>query len=78
VIVKALDLSTSHVPLPKPSFGDIRYVKHEYGWVLFVGGEPEVPEWLQKIWDFAKKNGCVLLNFDRDASESPDFDTFES
>lgn len=71
-----LDLSTAHVPGPAPHFGTLRYVQHEYGWIVFTNserGSEEIPEWLRPIHRVAVDRGCMLINFDADADECGSF-----
>lgn len=35
---KMLDLGTGHLPWSHPPFGKHRFVKHEYGFIVFVPG----------------------------------------
>ena len=72
ILTNMIVLSTGHVPGPEPSFGDIRFCSHEYGWILFVANFEDiefqelVPDWLKPIYRYAINNNCVIINFDRD------------
>lgn len=71
-----LDLSTGH--LPQNIFEDLgnwsslRVVQHEYGTILWVSSEnydddPQWPEELSVVINWARKLNCDLINFDQDA-----------
>jgi len=77
MIEKVLALSTGHMPNERPRFGsrDLRVLKFEYGYVLFVnvGHEEEMLSgWLRPIMAHAVKHECTLILFDRDASDDPE------
>jgi len=76
---KVLTLSTAHMPCEKPTFGSPRVVEHEYGFIVFTGGEEDVEDWFQPIWDHARRvKGCTVIMFDRDATIWEDaFKTYE-
>ena len=71
-----LDLSTGH--LPQQIFEDLsnwsslRVVQHEYGAILWVpsgdySDDPQWPEELLIVLNWARKLNCDLINFDQDA-----------
>ena len=67
-----LDLSTAHMPSEEPDFGGHRVTKHEYGFIVFVPGSDVLwdrgtPQWLHPCMKRAQEEGCILINFDRDA-----------
>tara|TARA_R110002167_G_scaffold229681_1_gene434891 strand:- start:47 stop:310 length:264 start_codon:yes stop_codon:yes gene_type:complete len=65
---RLLTLSTAHMPSTEPGFGGLRFVEHEYGYIVFVNPEEQrVPEWLTSIIDAGVKSSCTLINFDQDA-----------
>lgn len=79
-----LDLCTSHAPGSNPLFGGMRYVTHEYGWLVYINGgleegevEKIVPAWFRPIHDLAIESGALMVNFDRDGDESPLLPVFE-
>lgn len=73
MIEKVLALSTGHMPQERPRFGDVRVLKFEYGYVLFVVQDvKDVAEWLRPIMGHATKHECTLLLFDRDANDDPE------
>ena len=77
MIEKLLALSTGHMPDSRPRFGnkDLRVLKFEFGYVVFVnaGHEEEMlAGWLRPIMAHAVKNECTLILFDRDASDDPE------
>lgn len=64
-----------------------RVATHHYGWILFIRHEPDsdeqrqlidnrTPE-LDPIFDLARKNQAFIINFDRDAEEYSDLETFD-
>lgn len=59
-----LDLSTNHAPEENPDWGDLRVVPHEYGWVVFVDNEAELPDWIKPAHHKAHSSGCMIINFD--------------
>lgn len=67
-----LDLSTAHMPEADPDWGDERVLPHDYGFILFVRGDPDdddiesLPEWLKPIYELAIRAGAMLVNFDQD------------
>ena len=69
---KILALSTGHMPHTRPRFGDCRVRSFEYGYVVWVSYDPddhnneEIAEWLQPIMEYAGRNNCTLVLFDRD------------
>ena len=70
---KILALSTGHMPNTSPRFGDYRIMKFEYGYVVWVSYDPDIPwedwrteEWFQPIMKYAYENNCTLILFDRD------------
>lgn len=74
-----LDLSTAHVPnLVSPDFGDLRYVEHAHGWIVFVSTSTEdrFPAWLRPIIKHAIAHECILINFDSDAEVVSSFKTY--
>lgn len=78
-IVRAMDVSTSHMPESKPDFGGLRHVEHEFGYVVFIpdkAAEPAgmvIPEWIRPLVTYGMNQQCLLLNFDAAADE---FDIF--
>ncbi len=80
-IKSILDLSTSHMPSENPDFGEVRFEAHEYGYVLWVvddsAVQSNVPEWLYPILRIARKNNCMLIVFDADASTLDGFETWQ-
>ena len=69
-----LDLSTAHAPNQHPDFGEVRYVAHAEGWVVFCPGkeyEAHAPDWLKPILDYAHNCSCLLVNFDSSADYYP-------
>lgn len=81
MIRKCLDLSTAHMPRSSPTFGEARFVEHEYGYVVYVCGEkgeiPPVPGWLVGIMGYAVQQDCLLINFDGDADIDSRFNTWD-
>lgn len=85
-IIKCLDLSTGHVP---QNFAKIkipfRRVSHKYGWILYLRTELDEHEvkqlqkhkFLHDIYKLAKKHKCDMVNFDRDADEIKNLETFD-
>ena len=77
-----LDLSTGHLPSSRPYWGErglLRVVHHETGAIVFVdpGVSPlDLPEWIRDIWRTALTIKAILINFDRDAVESADYQTY--
>ena len=65
---------------PNPHAPEVT-MKEEYGWVVWVQEPDEegggIPEWLLPIMRVAHTEGHILINFDRDADECPDFQTWE-
>ena len=73
-----LDLSTAHVPNPKPDFGDVRVEAHEYGWIVWVTDiTDEGADWLKPILAEARKRECVLVLFDQDAEKFDGLKTYD-
>ena len=79
-----LDLSTAHMPGPKPYFTNLRVVEHEYGFVVFVAdgwlktGDALGPaRWLVPIMEKAVKHDCMVIVFDRDAGTDDDLKTYD-
>jgi len=80
-VEKVLMLSTSHMPSGEPEFGDIRYVEHEYGWIVFVAAdddeEEKWPEWLRPILRLANQLEASHINFDTDAMQLPGLQLYD-
>lgn len=78
-LVKAMDLSTAHVPSSDPDWGEdgLRVGSHAHGWILSVCDYSEVPEWLSPILEAAKDAGCTLINFDSAADTVDCFEKWE-
>ena len=78
-ICPILDLSTSHVKGPDPDWGDLRALKHTYGWIVYVSPDAEdsVPNWFRPIHEAAAENKCLLVNFDSAADTVDCFETWE-
>lgn len=78
-VKKMLDLSTGNMPGPSPTFGGLRHVEHEYGYIVFVCPTvfTNIPDWLREIHAAAVKEGAILINFDRDAKPCLDFYVYE-
>lgn len=75
-----LDLSTAHMPGQDAKFGELRVVKHEFGWIVFVGQDESLldePRWIIPIMDFAREHECILVNFDQDADVVDGLPTWE-
>ncbi len=62
---KLLALSTAHMPSANPDFGELKVVKFDEGYLVWV---LEVPasDWIAPIMELAWQSGCVLIMFDRD------------
>ena len=73
---KILALSTGHMPHTSPRFGDCRVHRFEYGYVVWVSYDPddhnfeEFEEWFQPIMEYAARNNCTLVLFDRDIAKN--------
>jgi hypothetical protein len=85
-VQKVLDLSTAHMPNSNPLFPDVTYAETRYGYIVFVPGlahlrDPtaalELAGWLYPILLKAAQEGCILINFDRDAEMEADLPTWE-
>lgn len=85
-IKKMMDLSTAHMPSPNPDWGTLRVYDSEYGCVVFpIDPDLEVaakmgamiPEWFRPINKAAFEAECMIVNFDRDANEDEQFQTYE-
>jgi hypothetical protein len=78
-IEKLLALSTEHMPSGSPDFGELRTIKHGYGYIIFVSEpqENDIPEWLAPIIMLAYAQNCTLILFDRDANQDPDFQSWD-
>ncbi len=76
-----LALSTAHMPSSNPDFGELKVVKFDEGYLVWVLEVPAVilplshltvtrelrlPEWIAPIMELAWQSGCVLIMFDRD------------
>lgn len=78
-----LDLSTSHMPSTSPEWGGLRVVEHEYGYVVFVAGEPTEealaaePEWIRPVMLVARAADCTMVNFDQAGEQVDDLPTWE-
>lgn len=74
----ALFLSTAHMPESEPDFGDLPTVEYEFGYLLFMT-LPDIPTpgWLVPIMDYARDNGCMIINFDRDEDTVERFPVYE-
>jgi len=69
-------LCNSHIPEPKPNFGPLRSTATEYGWIVWMLDDAEVPAWLRPIAAYAQKHDCQLVEFDSANPEHPAFDTY--
>ena len=82
-IEKMLDLSTAHMPGANAYFGDIRFVEHAYGYIVFVrDAESEddketITPWFLPILKEAQKQGCLLILLDRDAETHEGLKTYD-
>lgn len=81
MIEKIVTLSNAHVPpdaIEDSDWGPFRMSEHEHGWILFTFADAKsVPKWLGPIYDYAQKNHCVAIMFDRDASTSDRFEAYD-
>lgn len=79
LVERVLTLSTTHMPKTNPDFGVTRVAPHEYGFVVFVCSTPkeEETEWLAPALEEARRLGCSLINFDRDAATHPGLPTWD-
>lgn len=68
-IEKIISLSTAHMPSTSPEWGDLRVVKHEYGFVVFVDEEADTPEWARPIMEWALAMEATLVLFDNAAAQ---------
>jgi len=72
---RTLTLSTVHVPSSNEEFASecIEVSKYECGWWaslsvegLINGGIDDIPDWFRPAVEYAIKNDCSIINFDRD------------
>ena len=73
MIRTALDLSTAHCPGPNPDWKQLRVVKHEYGWIVFVSHFAKEPNWFKPIGDAARESNAIVVIFDNAAHTSDRF-----
>jgi hypothetical protein len=81
-IVKALELSTSHMPESDPDWGNLDsgvVADFDYGYFVMVASfdEENVPEWLRPILARADQEHCVVIIFDRNAEEMEEFTRYD-
>ena len=62
-----LVLSTGHMPESEPDFGHFRKTEHEFGWMVWISPVAISPLWLRPAVQYALKNSCTMILFDRDA-----------
>jgi hypothetical protein len=85
VIFRMLDLSTAHVSdetrqrLDDGELIPAGYAKGEYGWFVPVidNDDDHTPPELRAIMEFARKQNCQWLMFDRDADQIDGLATFD-
>lgn len=68
-IEKMIALSTAHMPSTSPEWGDLRVVKHEYGFVVFVDEGADTPEWARPIMEWALAMEATVVLFDGGAAQ---------
>jgi hypothetical protein len=76
-IEKTLVLSTGHAPESEATFGSIRTVEHDHGWIVFVCADAVVPDWFRPILNAALADGCTLVHLDADADEDNRFTLYD-
>jgi hypothetical protein len=76
-LCQVFDLSTKHVPCPEPDWGSLRALSHTHGWVVYVDGCGDIPEWFEPLHTAAIENKCLLINFDSAADTVDCFETWE-
>ena len=64
---KTLVLSTGHMPKSEPDFGELRATEHEYGWIVWLSDAATKPDWIIPVIEYARKNSCSMIVYDRDA-----------
>jgi len=71
-----LEFSTLHMPTDAAYFGSVRFVKHDYGYLLFLGTKINTsrkvdlePEWLQPFLRLAIIADARFINFDHGGEE---------
>ena len=72
-----LVLSTAHMPSTEPDFGHLRVTSFEYGFfVCTTYPGIGVPDWILPVMTWAWDEGCTFILFDRDASRTNQFQTW--
>jgi len=79
VIEQVLVLSTEHLPEEDTDvFGDLRFVEHMYGYIVFVPhSADECPHLLKPIVQRAIDTESFLIVFDEGADIVEEFDSWE-
>jgi len=83
MIEKMLTVSTAHMPGQDASFGDLRVVDDEFGYIVMllsicVEDLPEgVPNWLWPLYQHARNLECRYIYFDRDVPTIDGFQTWD-
>ena len=81
-LIRLAEINRTYIP--------IRLTSHEYGWSIWLPDQAEIDgvldlledqckmtSALRKIFDYAYKHGCWMVNFDCDAEQIDELDYFD-